>query len=85
MAMLWHLGIASDEDDFPHCPVIVPDSVGFTYASCTFFGQSMDESDLKEPLKEHDDKKMSPLLQCNAITNHGRLRFCEATKVDLSS
>ena len=24
MAMLWHLGIASDVDDFPHFPVILP-------------------------------------------------------------
>jgi hypothetical protein len=24
MAMLWHLGIASDADDFTHCPLILP-------------------------------------------------------------
>jgi hypothetical protein len=75
MAMLWHLGIASDENDFSHCPVILPDQADFTYAF-SLFGQSIEEV---------DDKQPSPFLHCNAILNHGMLSFCEATKVDLQS
>ncbi len=75
MAMLWHFGILSVKDDFPHCPVLLPDPVVFEYAY-SLFEHSRDESDDKEP---------SPFLWCNAITNHGTLRFCEATKVDLES
>ena len=75
VAMLWHLGIASDVDDFHHCPVILacPEVMDYSWS---FFEQSM---------KEIDDKQPSPFLQCNAIMNHGMLSFCEATKVDLQS
>jgi len=75
VAMLWHLGIASDVDDFYHCPVILACQEVMDY-SWFFFEQSM---------KEIDDKQPSPFLQCNAIMNHGMLSFCEATKVDLQS
>ena len=75
VAMLWHLGIASDVDDFHHCPVILACQEVMDY-SWSFFEQSM---------KEIDDKQPSSFLQCNAIMNHGMLNFCEATKVDLQS
>ena len=74
-AMLWHLGIASDADDFYHCPLILPLPEAMEY-SWSFFEQSMEEI---------DDEQPSPFLQCNAIMNHGLLSFCEATKVDLQS
>jgi hypothetical protein len=74
-AMLWHLGIASDADDFYHCPLILPLPEVMEY-SWSFFEQSMEEI---------DDEQPSPFLQCNAIMNHGLLSFCEATKVDLQS
>jgi hypothetical protein len=75
MAMLWHLGIASDADDFYHCPLILPLPEVMEY-SWTYFETSMEEI---------DDKQHSPFLRCNAIVNHGMLSFCEATKVDLQS
>ncbi len=75
MAMLWHLGMASDVDDFPHCPVILPYREAMFY-SCSQFEDSKEEI---------DDKLPSPFLQCNATTNLGMLNFCEATKVDLQS
>jgi len=73
--MLWHLRIASDVDDFHHCPVILacPEVMDYSWS---FFEQSM---------KEIDDKQPSPFLQCNAIMNHGMLSFCEAMKVDPQS
>ena len=72
MAMLWHLGMASGVD---HCPVILP------YREAMFYSCSQFE-DSREKI---DDKLPSPFLQCNATTNQGMLRFCEATKVDLQS
>jgi hypothetical protein len=75
MAMLWHLGIASDVDDFPHCPVILPYQEAMYY-SCSHFKHSMEEI---------DDTQLSPFLRCNAIMNHGMLSFWEAMKVDLQS
>jgi hypothetical protein len=75
MAMLWHLGMASDVDDFPHCPVILPYCEAMYY-SCSHFEHSKEEI---------DDKLPSPFLRCNATTNHGMLSFFEATKVDLQS
>jgi len=63
VAMLWHLGIASDVDDFHQCPVILvcPEVMDYSWS---FFEQSM---------KEIDDKQPSSFLQCNAIMNHGML------------
>ena len=75
IAMLWHLEMASDVDDFPHCPVIL------LYHEAMFFSCSQCE-DAKE---EIDDNLPSPFLQCNATTNLGMLNFCEAKKVDLQS
>jgi hypothetical protein len=40
MTMLWHLGMASDLCDFPHCPVILP-SQDVAYYSHSFFENSM--------------------------------------------
>jgi hypothetical protein len=54
MAMLWRLGIASDVDDFPHCPVILPYQEAMYY-SCSYFEHSMEEI---------DDMQPSPFLQC---------------------
>ena len=73
MAMLWHLGMASGVDDFPHCPVILP------YREAMFYSCSQFE-DSREKI---DDKLPSPFLQCNATTNLEMRSFCEATKVDL--
>jgi len=75
MAMLWHLGMASDVCDFPHCPVILP-SKDFAYYSHSFFEDSME--DMK-------DIESLPFLKCNAIMSQGMLTFCEASKVDLQS
>jgi hypothetical protein len=75
MAMLWHLEIASDADDFYHCPLILPLPEVMEY-SWSFFEASMEEI---------DDEQPSPFVRCNAIMNHGMLSFCEATKVDLQS
>ena len=38
-AMLWHLGIASDADDFYHCPLILPLPEAMQY-SWSFFEQN---------------------------------------------
>jgi hypothetical protein len=75
MAILWYLGMASDVDDFPHCPLILLCRAAIFY-SCSQFEDSREEI---------DDKLPSPFLQCNATTNQGMLSFCEATKVDLQS
>ena len=75
MAILWHLGLASDVDDFPHCPVILPYHEAMYY-SCSHFELSKEEI---------DDKLPSPFLRCNATANHAMLSFCEAMKVDLQS
>ncbi len=75
MAMLWHLGMASGVDDFPHCPVILPYHEAMFY-SCSQFEDSREKI---------DDKLPSPFLQCNATTNLGMLSFCEATNVELQS
>ena len=42
-------------------------------------------SQFEDSREKIDDKLPSPFLQCNATTNQGMLRFCEATKVDLQS
>ena len=73
IAMLWHLEMASDVHDYPHCPVILPYREAMYY-SCSQFEDSKEEI---------DDNLQSPFLQCNATTNLGMLNFCEATKVDL--
>jgi hypothetical protein len=75
MAMLWHLGMASDLCDFPHCPVILP-SKDFAYYSHSFFESSMEDM---------NDIESSPFLKCDAIMSQGMLTFCEALKVDLQS
>jgi hypothetical protein len=75
MAMLWHLGMASDLGDVPHCPVILP-SQDFAYYSHSFFEGSME--DIK-------DIEQSPFSKCDAIMSQGMRTFCEATKVDLQS
>ena len=75
MAMLWHLGMASDICDFPHCPVILP-SEDFAYYSHAFFEGSMEDM---------NDNESSPFLKCNSIKSQGMLTFCEASKVDLQS
>ncbi len=75
MAMLYHWEISTDEHVYPNCPVLFPNTEDFGFSQ-VFFEQSRDE-------KGHDD--LSPFLRCNPITNHGMLRFCEATKVDLES
>ncbi len=75
MAMLWHLGMASDLCDFPHCPVILP-SKDFVYYSHSFFEGSMEDM---------NDIESSPFLRCDAIMSQGMLTFCEASKVDLQS
>jgi hypothetical protein len=75
MAMLWHMGMASDVSDYCHCPLILP------YREAMFYSCSQFE-DSREKI---DDKIPSPFLKCNATTNQGMLRFCEATKGDLQS
>jgi len=75
MAMLWHLGMASDLCDFPHCPVILP-SKDFAYYSHSFFEGSMEDM---------NDIESSPFLKCDAIRSQGMLTFCEASKVNLQS
>jgi hypothetical protein len=75
MAMLWHLGMASDLCDVPHCPVILP-SQDIAYYSHSFFENSME--DMK-------DLEQSPFSKCDAIMSQGMFTFCEATKVDLQS
>jgi hypothetical protein len=75
MAMLWHLGMASDLCDVPHCPVLLP-SQDFAYYSHSFFEGSME--DMK-------DIENSPFSKCDAIMSQGMHTFCEATKVDLQS
>ncbi len=75
MAMLWHLGMASDVCDFPHCPVILP-SKHFAYYSHSFFEDSMEDM---------NNIESSPFLKCDAIMSQGMLTFCEALKVDLQS
>jgi hypothetical protein len=74
-AMMWHLGIATDVDDFFHCPLILPSPENMDY-SWTLFEDSK---------VEIDDEQPSTFLRCNTIINHGMLSFCEATKVDLQS
>ncbi len=73
IAMLWHMGMALGVTDFHHCPVILP------YQEAMFYSSSQFE-DSQEKI---DDMLPSPFLQCNATTNQGMLRFCEATKVYL--
>jgi len=75
ITMLWHMGMASDFNDYHHCPLILPNRESMYY-SCTQFEDSREKIDAKQP---------SPFLQCNASTNQGMIRFCEATKVDLQS
>jgi len=75
MAMLWHLGMASDLCDFPHCPVILP-SKDFVYYSHSFFEGSMEDM---------NDIESSLFLKCDAIRSQGMLTFCEASKVDRQS
>ena len=74
IAMLWHLGMASDENQI-HSPFVFPNRESMYY-SCTQFEDSREKIDAKQP---------SPFLQCNASTNQGMIRFCEATKVDFES
>ena len=74
-AMLSHLEIATDLNDFHHSPVVLPCQECMDY-SWSFFEAS---------IKETYDMPNSPFLPCKAITNHGMLSFCEATKVDLQS
>ena len=74
-AMLSHLEIARDLNDFHHSPVILP------CAECMDYSWSFFESSIKEIY----DLTNSPFLPCKAIMNHGMLSFCEATKVDLQS
>jgi hypothetical protein len=73
IAMLWHMGTTSGVKDFHHCPVILPCREAMFY-SCSQFEDSREKIDDKLPL---------PFLQCNATSNQGMLRFCEATKNDL--
>ena len=73
MAILWYLGMASDVDDFPHCPLIL------SYCAVIFYLCSQFE----DSREEIDDKLLFPFLQRNATTNQGMISFCEATKVDL--
>jgi hypothetical protein len=75
IAMLWHMGLAAGINDYHHCPFILPNREAMYY-SCSQF---------EEPKEQIDEKHPSPFLQCNASTNHGMIRFCEATKVDLQS
>jgi hypothetical protein len=75
IAMLWHMGMASDFNNYHHCPFVLPNRESMYY-SCTQFEESREKFDAKQP---------SPFLQCNASTNQGMIRFCEATKVDLQS
>jgi len=75
MAMLWHLGMASDLCDFPHCPVIFP-SKDFVFYSHSFFEGSMEDM---------NDIESSPFLKCDAIMSQRMLTFGEASKVDLQS
>ncbi len=56
IAMLWHLEIASDVHDYPHCPVVLPYREAMYY-SCSQFEDSKEEI---------DDNLPSPFLQCNA-------------------
>jgi len=75
MAMLWHLGMASNLCDFPHCPIILS-SKDFAYYLHSFFEGSMEDMKDIEPL---------PFSKCDAIMSQGMHTFCEAMKVDLQS
>ena len=75
IAMLWHMGMVSGINDYHHCLFVLPNRESMYY-SCTQFEDSREKIDAKQ---------LSPFLQCNASTNQGMIRFCEATKVDLQS
>ena len=75
IAMLWHMGMASGINDYHHSPFVLPNQKSMYY-SCTQFEESREKIDAKQP---------SPFLQCDASTNQGMIRFCEATKVDFES
>ncbi len=74
IAMLWHFGLASGENQI-HSPFVFPNQESMYY-SCTQFEESWEKIDAKQP---------SPFKQYDASTNQGMIRFCEATKVVFQS
>jgi len=73
VAILWHLNL--DDGGKILSPFVFP-TEKYQHDSCSIFEGKMED---------HGDTHPSPFNQCNASTNQGMLRFCEATKVDFES